>query len=255
MALKNAHLYCLYIRTRRQEREMTILPELLSAKKGIFIDIGANMGAYTELVLRTCKHLHVHAFEPQPELCKNINKLGVVSKHFTIHNVGLAEKPAEMTLHVPIVNGSLSTQSATFQDISEPHKDIKIPVKTLDSFQFNDIAFIKIDVEGFESKTLAGAQETILKSKPIMLIEIENRHLQRFDNSQNGIHVATVEDVINQVESMGYRSSYYMDGKYYSTKGLDYAKCQAEALLNTPEYINNFFFFTSETQLPTIEKR
>ena len=41
----------------------------------------------------------------------------------------------------------------------------------LDDFEFEDIDFIKIDVEGFEKKVIQGAKNTIIKYNPLLVIE------------------------------------------------------------------------------------
>jgi hypothetical protein len=49
---------------------------------------------------------------------------------------------------------------------------VPIETRTLDSYNFSKIDFIKIDVEGWEEQVLRGAMDTILKYKPRMYIEI-----------------------------------------------------------------------------------
>jgi len=51
---------------------------------------------------------------------------------------------------------------------------VTVPMRTLDSFDYTDIGFIKIDVEGYEYKVLLGAKETIKKYRPVLLVE-QNR--------------------------------------------------------------------------------
>ena len=46
-----------------------------------------------------------------------------------------------------------------------------MPLSKLDAFQLERVDFIKLDVEGFESKVLAGAIDTIARCRPIMYIE------------------------------------------------------------------------------------
>ena len=46
-----------------------------------------------------------------------------------------------------------------------------IPVKTLDSYRLENVSLIKIDVENFEADVLKGGKETIMKSKPVILLE------------------------------------------------------------------------------------
>src|SRR6266568_3035020 len=50
-----------------------------------------------------------------------------------------------------------------------------VEVRTLDSFEFSDVAMIKIDVEGHEEAVVAGAEETIRRCRPSLLIESEER--------------------------------------------------------------------------------
>jgi hypothetical protein len=62
-----------------------------------------------------------------------------------------------------------------------------IEVRTLDSYQFSDVDIIKIDVEGMEVPLLQGAEQTIRRNRPWILIEgnkspgrygqIQTRHL------------------------------------------------------------------------------
>ena len=47
-------------------------------------------------------------------------------------------------------------------------------MKTLDSFEFEEVDYMKVDVEGFELQFLKGATDTILRTKPVLNIEIKN---------------------------------------------------------------------------------
>ena len=47
-----------------------------------------------------------------------------------------------------------------------------IDVDKLDNMCLENVSFIKIDVEGCESKVLDGAKETIIKYKPTIFIEL-----------------------------------------------------------------------------------
>ena len=50
--------------------------------------------------------------------------------------------------------------------------------RTIDSFDFKSVNFIKMDIQGSEVMALAGAKKTIKKSRPIIFIEIEYIHLE-----------------------------------------------------------------------------
>lgn len=46
-----------------------------------------------------------------------------------------------------------------------------VPVRTLDSYGFTDVAVIKIDVENMELAVLRGAMETIQRERPVIYAE------------------------------------------------------------------------------------
>ena len=46
--------------------------------------------------------------------------------------------------------------------------------KTLDSFELTEVGFIKLDCEGYEPYILKGAEQTIKKYKPVILMEEKN---------------------------------------------------------------------------------
>ncbi len=60
---------------------------------------------------------------------------------------------------------------------------------TIDSLELDRLDFIKIDCEGFEHKILKGAEKTIKKFKPVMVIEINNFTLNRNNTSDNDIYI------------------------------------------------------------------
>ena len=74
-----------------------------------------------------------------------------------------------------------------------PFEKRKVEVRTLDSFGFTDVDLIKIDVEGHEYSVLEGSLLTIQRCKPILLIEIEQRHISR-----------PIKEVFSLVMNQGY---------------------------------------------------
>ena len=73
----------------------------------------------------------------------------------------------------------------------------KVPVKTkkLDDIEIgNKIGLIKIDVEGHERNVLQGGIETVKNNKPVLLVEIEERHTK-----------IPITETINFIKSIGYK--------------------------------------------------
>ena len=59
--------------------------------------------------------------------------------------------------------------------------NVVVPIKTLDSFNIQDIGFIKYDVEGFETKAIMGSMETIKRSWPVIIVEQNRGNLDAVD--------------------------------------------------------------------------
>ena len=53
-------------------------------------------------------------------------------------------------------------------------------MKKLDDFEYDNLDFVKIDVEGYENKVILGAENTLKKHKPIIIVE------QKKYSSRNG---------------------------------------------------------------------
>lgn len=67
--------------------------------------------------------------------------------------------------------------------------------RTLDSFGFEDVDLIKIDIEGSELFALEGATQTIAKYQPVVQVELRDTHCKRFGYTCN--------DIINLMMSLG----------------------------------------------------
>jgi len=123
------------------------------------IDIGAWWGPWS--IWWHDKATSVEIFEPNKDILpKLVNNVGTF-KNCTIHRTALGDR-----------HGSVSMQCADHSGtyhITEPKGDIEI--KTLDSFQFDNVDIIKIDAEGYELPVLEGAKDTILRNRPWIQIE------------------------------------------------------------------------------------
>src|SRR5262249_40578675 len=117
-----------------------------------------------------------------------------------------------------------------------------IEVKRLDDFNFLDVGAIKIDVEGHEFEVLSGSEETIKKSRPVLIVEIEERH-----------HPGRSSEIIRYVEEMGYVGLFLnQSGHLVSVQKFDFDRYQSKSNLPDPIrgggglYLNNFIFIPRE---------
>ena len=156
---------------RTGEPELRLVGHLLK-DSGAMVDVGANAGIYSALALQ--RRRWVAAFEPVPEEATRLRRL--VGTRGVVHQVALSDRCGKAFLHVPYTGDlAVTTRSSLVADVDADlsHRDVEVNVATLDSFGLSDIAFIKIDVEGHELSVLRGAVETIVRSRPNLLVEVE----------------------------------------------------------------------------------
>lgn len=134
----------------------------------VCIDIGANIGHHTIIMAQLANNGSVIAYEPIPKLQKQL--LQSLEKN-NINNVrlesyGLSDTEGSMELFLSEGNiGSSSLINTTNEG------SITITLKTLDSYLFPKVDFIKLDVEGYEYTVLLGAEKTIERCHPTILFE------------------------------------------------------------------------------------
>jgi FkbM family methyltransferase len=138
------------------------------------IDAGANNGVYAYFLARA--GLRVEAFEPVPS-CQTVIAAMPVS-NVTLHRVALSDTAGRRELVVPLQGGGAETQLAHLgvRDSESVGERWTVDVTTLDSYHFDDVSIIKIDVEGHELAVLRGARETLRHARPVLYVEIEARH-------------------------------------------------------------------------------
>jgi FkbM family methyltransferase len=206
------------------------------------IDIGASVGVYTHALHR--RGALVEAFEPQPSCLETLRAYAAAHSQVRVYPVALGSKKGRATLHVPVIAGRLLSAGASLAKPQEASERISVDVHTLDSYEFSDVALIKIDVEGAELDVLRGAAKTIARSKPVLLVEIERRH-----------HSGPINSVFSFITEMGYNGS-FLDRSSDSFRSIDGFDADAQQQLDasrqpTGVYINNFLFTPTDSSRGT----
>lgn len=141
----------------------------------VVLDIGANIGAHTvPLAQMVGPEGLVVAFEPQrilyQILCGNLALNGVTN--VVAHAMALGEAPG--SCKIPCLD---YTQEDNFGGVAIDlaTEGESVPVGTLDQFSLPRVDFIKLDVEGFESRVLQGGARTLQRCRPILYVENDRR--------------------------------------------------------------------------------
>jgi FkbM family methyltransferase len=133
----------------------------------IALDVGANIGTHSIVLSKYYKK--VFAFEPLfYELLEKNLELNNIN-NVDVSPFGLSDKKSKS--FIKRVN---SNPGASYIDSEKGSESVDL--NSLDNLSFeNPICFMKIDVEGHELELINGAKETILKNKPVIIIEIKNK--------------------------------------------------------------------------------
>lgn len=170
-------------------RSLYYLPE---HKKRVAIDCGAHQGIWTRELM---KHFRcVHAFEPQEDNYKSLEK--VVRESTKDGHVGVAYNFALGfdEYNAELKPGLENTGQYHLCDLEGWFQPVE--VHKLDNFNFINVDFLKLDVEGYESLVLEGAIETIKRWHPMILLEENGLALKYY-----GIDPAACNKIL---EPLGY---------------------------------------------------
>lgn len=143
------------------------------------IDVGANWGNHTLYFARlTGENGMVHAFEPIPEVMAEL-RWHLNANHFAnvkTHEIALSNETGEANFIVGPLSETSHLENIRPEQNDQKENAIRVVVQTLDSLaddlSLETVKLIKIDVEGAESKTLEGAEQTIRRLKPHLVIDL-----------------------------------------------------------------------------------
>jgi FkbM family methyltransferase len=194
------------------------------------LDIGANWGYAAASIWAAETTSRIISFEPNPWHMPCLQRIKELRPGlFDFVNVGLGSRLSDTKFVIPVLEGlalsalaSASIEAMTDWGVPEnilhhlmhEHAELEEPRiqftevvwrtdrldDVLDKHQFDlDLSVIsamKIDVEGFEADVLTGAEQTLRKHKPMIMIEGANR----------------VPAIVDYLSSLGYRFAEFVAG-------------------------------------------
>ncbi len=199
------------------------------ARPGTIIDIGAHDGALT-LALAALPDMRVLAFEPLPPARLRLEerlraRFGQIPGHVEARAEALGVAAGEIVLEVPVVAGVPQEQWASvvkdYETLRAADPRIErvlryaVPVIPLDALDLADVTAIKLDAEGAEEEVLRGAAETLRRCRPVLSVEIEERH-----------RPGSLRAVPGLLAGLGYLGFYEFYGAWRDIAGFDPAVMQ-----------------------------
>ncbi len=178
-------------------------------------DIGANLGSRTNLFVEL--GAKVIAIEPHPLCSEQLLKKFEKNQNVSLAQIGVSNHVGTETFHVSRIS-DVSTFSNQFkkayagQKLVEWTKEITVSVTTLDQLieQFGLPKFIKLDIEGYESKALMKLSQPV----PFLSFEYNARLLDV---------ALTSIDLLSDLAFYKFRFSPYESMKYSNEDWLNAA--------------------------------
>jgi FkbM family methyltransferase len=167
----------------RIEPELACLADW-APRGGTALDVGVWYGPWTARLGRLADR--VVSIEPNPELAR---LLRASFPAVQVIEAAASDQPGPARLWLP-AGGRGAEGMASLEHRSE--WSVEVSRVTIDSLQLTGVRFIKMDIEGHEAAALRGAEHTIRRDSPVLLLELETRH-QR------------IEDVVGLLAGWGYR--------------------------------------------------
>lgn len=143
------------------------------------VDIGAHVGLWSWVMAD--KFETVTCFEPSPIQAECFRANMSECKNVTFHQVAIGREAGTLEMISPNDN---SGNTRAVKPSGEERVDFVAECRTLDSYELQDVDFMKIDVEGFELNVIVGAIETIKRCKPVIVVEQKPKNAERHGFAQ-----------------------------------------------------------------------
>lgn len=153
-------------------------------RPGTLLDVGAHDGAFA-VPFAALPESRVLAFEPLPSAFARLRAAfgDPTPAHVELRQEALGDRNGETVLALPLLDGVPQEQWAStaksYGGLSESRvaeQRVPVALRRLDVFGLRDLTAVKLDVEGAEYEVLRGARKTLLRCRPVLSVEIEERH-------------------------------------------------------------------------------
>jgi FkbM family methyltransferase len=201
-----AHL----LKAATQQHHRSLAPTIarLVPSTGVVFDVGAHAGQYTKLFARAASRGRVYAFEPASyarTMLRTVVWLHRLS-NVAVVPIALGATARLETLTIPLKrNGSFGFGLSHLGKASERWPAVAqeiVALTTIDdmveALALDRLDFIKADIEGWELRLLQGAENTLARFRPSLLLELNGADLARAGDR--------LEDAFIFLAARGYRA-------------------------------------------------
>ncbi|MEO3472781.1 FkbM family methyltransferase [Roseomonas sp. CAU 1739] len=191
-------------------------------RPGTLVDVGAHDGLIT-LPFARLPGSRVLAFEPLPMAFARLAEAlaahfgGEIPPHVELVQAALGDHAGQADLAMPVLDGVAQEQwASTAKDYAAfggPRLAIRhfaAPLQRLDDRAIRDLTHVKIDAEGAEYEILRGARETLLRCRPVLTLEVEERHRE-----------GSTWAVPAFLDALGYDVVFELQGGWFPVAALD----------------------------------
>jgi len=137
-----------------------------TARRNLAIDIGANVGLWSR---ELCENFaQVIAFEPVPDFRECLAK-NVPAENLTLSPLALGAECT--TVDMIITEGNAGHTHVDPESLGHGVVNMLTLDQFVEEYKIPTIDYIKIDCEGYELRVLEGAEQTVKRDFPIVVIE------------------------------------------------------------------------------------
>ena len=174
------NIYCGFM----EYEDMLFLLHVLRPEH-IFVDVGANVGAYTILASKVVGSKSV-AFEPLPETAARLKdqvQINRIEHLVDVRNIGVGEQEGELYF----TNNSDTVNKVSLSGAAENTTRVRVGVLDRE-LPLDGEYFLKVDVEGFESQVIRGAEKILASGHVLaMIVELNGRGVE-FGHTNEEVH-------------------------------------------------------------------
>jgi FkbM family methyltransferase len=175
-------------------------------ENAVFLDVGANVGIYTERILRERPTARAYLFEPVRSHFERCAQRFAGNPNVVVENCALGDGEGESTIWKPKHNPGGNVIDAEIVARRKSIMDFKpepIHVRVFDAYArekgIERVDFIKTDTEGYDYRVLRGMLPFLRRCarKPVIIAELLSRRFHPEYDAQI--------DVLRSLYALGYR--------------------------------------------------